>query len=420
VSWQWAGRQEPTNRQMRILGIETSCDETAAALVEETGDAARPWRVVSSVVASQTEIHRQWGGIVPELSARQHIRDICGVVERALAEGRPAGAAGITAHDARGDATGDSAGYAPHGAPHTAADRDAAGVEAGQARSFDAVAVTQGPGLVGSLLVGVSFAKSLAWSRGVPLVPVHHLAGHIESLVLEGGEMPLPAIVLVVSGGHTSLYRIAEPGAYELLGRTRDDAAGEAYDKVAKLLGLGYPGGPVIDALAVQGNDRAIAFPKTRLTHADRNQPHLPGLRDFSFSGLKTSVLRYVTLRRQELGLDEGAPLPDADVRDIAASFQRAVVGTLVDRLFDAARGYDAASVGIAGGVSANRRLRADALAMGESRRLPVFIPGLALSTDNAAMIAAAGLRAYRQGIRADWTLNAEASLPLRTKAGEP
>ena len=200
---------------MVILGIETSCDETAAAVVEETGDASRPWRVLSNVVASQVDIHREWGGVVPELSARQHIRDICGVVERAVED-------------------------------------------AGSPR-YDAIAVTQGPGLVGSLLVGLSFAKALAWARGVPLVPVHHLAGHVESLVLGGGEMPMPAVVLVVSGGHTSLYLVPRPGVFERLGRTRDDAAGEAYDKVARLLGLGYPGGPVIDRLAAQGNDRAVA-----------------------------------------------------------------------------------------------------------------------------------------------------------------
>ena len=315
------------------------------------------------------DIHREWGGVVPELSARQHIRDICGVVERALAEAHVPG--------------------------------------------YDAVAVTQGPGLVGSLLVGVSFAKSLAWARRVPLVPVHHLAGHIESLVLDNGELPLPAVVLVVSGGHTSLYRIEQPGHYELLGRTRDDAAGEAYDKVAKLLGLGYPGGPAIDRLAAAGDDRAIPFPKTRLTHADRNAPTLPGHRDFSFSGLKTSVLRYVTQRRAALGCAEEQPLPDRDIRDICASFQRVVVETLLDRLFDAARWYDARSVGIAGGVSANRRLRADALARGEARDLPVFIPGLALSTDNAAMIAAAGLRRYRSGVTATWDMNAQASMAL-------
>jgi N6-L-threonylcarbamoyladenine synthase len=354
---------------MIVLGIETSCDETAAAVVEETGDPQRPWRVRSNVVASQTDVHREWGGVVPELSARQHIRDICGVVERALGE---------------------------------------AGID-----TFDAIAATQGPGLVGSLLVGLSFAKALAWARSVPLIPVHHLAGHIESLVLEGGEMPLPAMVLVVSGGHTSLYRIERPGAYELLGRTRDDAAGEAFDKVAKLLGLGYPGGPVIDRVSPHGNDRAVGLPKTRMTHADRNAPHLPGRRDFSFSGLKTSVLRHLSSRREALGLASDAPLPAQHVADIAASFQRVVVETLIDQLFDAARWYGAQSVGIAGGVSANSRLREDALTRGAARGIPVFIPSLALSTDNAAMIAAAGLRRHRAGAAGALDVNADASLAL-------
>ena len=354
---------------MIILGIETSCDETAAAIVEETGDPRRPWRLRSSVVASQMALHREWGGIVPELSARQHIRDICGVVRGAC----------------------DGAGIA--------------GVEA--------IAVTQGPGLVGSLLVGLSFAKSLAWARQVPLVPVHHLAGHIESLVLENGEMPLPAVVLVVSGGHTSLYRVAQPGRYELLGRTRDDAAGEAYDKVAKLLGLGYPGGPVIDRRAGRGDDHAIPFPKTRITHADRNAPNVPGTRDFSFSGLKTSVLRHVSLRRAALGLGTDQTLPVAEIDDICASFQRVVVETLLDALFDAAKWHGAQSVGIAGGVSANSRLRADGRVRGETRKLPVFIPSIELSTDNAAMIAAAGLRNFRAGMVAGWDLSAEASLAL-------
>jgi N6-L-threonylcarbamoyladenine synthase len=242
---------------------------------------------------------------------------------------------------------------------------------------------------------------------------VHHLAGHIESLVLENGEMPLPAVVLIVSGGHTSLYRIDRPGEYILLGRTRDDAAGEAYDKVAKLLGLGYPGGPAIDARAALGNDRAVDFPRTRLTHADRNAPHLPGRRDFSFSGLKTSVLRHVTRRRERLGLDPGATLPGQEVDDICASFQRVAVSTLIERLFDAARECGAKSVGIAGGVSANRRLRADAQTRGAARELPVFVPGVALSTDNAAMIAAAGLRQLRVRGPQQWDGNAEASLAL-------
>jgi N6-L-threonylcarbamoyladenine synthase len=359
----------PLSTSMIVLGIETSCDETAAALVEATGDADRPWRIRSSIVASQIDIHREWGGVVPELSARQHIRDICGVVERALADGRT--------------------------------------------QRFDAIAVTQGPGLVGSLLVGLAFAKSLAWARGVPLVPVHHLAGHIESLVLDNGEMPLPAIVLVVSGGHTSLYRIAQPGSYELLGRTRDDAAGEAFDKVAKLLGLGYPGGPVIDRLAATGDDRAVPFPTIRMTHADRNAPHLPGRRDFSFSGLKTSVLRQVALQREALGLGDDQPLPPAKIADFCASFQRVVVVTLLDRLFEAARWYKAGSVGIAGGVSANSRLRQEASERGQALGLPVFIPALSLATDNAAMIAAAGLRRYRTGAATAWEVNAEANLML-------
>ena len=352
---------------MLFLGIETSCDETAAALVEETGEDAHPWRIRANVVASQTEIHREWGGVVPELASRQHVRDICGVVERALEQGQ------VTLDD------------------------------------IDGIAVTQGPGLVGSLLVGVSFAKSLAAARDTPLVPVHHLAGHIESLFLHNGALPLPSVVLVVSGGHTSLYLVPSNGVYVLLGRTRDDAAGEAYDKVAKLLGLGYPGGPVIDRLAQDGNDRAVDLPVTRITHRDRNAPAAAGARDFSYSGLKTAVLRHV----EQCKAQGSWPLADAAVADLCASFQRVVVESLLDRLFDAARAHGARSVGVAGGVSANSRLRADAMARGARERLPVFIPSLALSTDNAAMIAAAGLRRYAAGVRAGADLNAEASLAL-------
>jgi N6-L-threonylcarbamoyladenine synthase len=348
---------------VRILGIETSCDETSAAVVEETGDAAKPWAIRSNVVASQVAIHREWGGVVPELASRQHIRDICSVVDRALAESGSAW------------------------------------------RDLGAVAVTQGPGLVGSLLVGVSFAKAAAAAAGLPLVAVHHLAGHIESLVLQNGELPLPAVVLVVSGGHTSLYLVERPGSYQLLSRTRDDAAGEAYDKVAKLLGLGYPGGPVVDRLARDGNDRAIALPTTRLTHADRNAPELKGDLDFSFSGLKTAVMRFVRGH-------QGA-LSDSEIADVAASFQRIVVTALVERSFDAARRYGARSVGVAGGVSANSRLRADLQTRGQQREIPTFLPSLALSTDNAAMIAAAGLRRFREGHRASFDLNADPALTL-------
>jgi len=223
--------------------------------------------------------------------------------------------------------------------------------------------------------------------------------------VLQNGELPLPSVVLVVSGGHTSLYLVERPGSYQLLSRTRDDAAGEAYDKVAKLLGLGYPGGPVIDRLAKAGNDRAIALPTTRLTHADRNAPQLKGDLDFSFSGLKTAVLRHVRAHDGELSQEE--------IADIAASFQRVVVGALVERLFDAARRYEAKSVGVAGGVSANSRLRADLVERGLRREVPTYLPSLALSTDNAAMIAAAGLRKLRAGITASMDLNADAALPL-------
>jgi N6-L-threonylcarbamoyladenine synthase len=350
---------------MLILGIETSCDETAAALVE---DVAGRWHLRSNIVASQTDIHREWGGVVPELASRQHVRDICGVVERALTDG----GAGWT--------------------------------------DVDALAVTQGPGLVGSLLVGVSFAKAASWSLGKPLVAVNHLAGHIESIWLEHGSIALPAIVLVVSGGHTSLYLVRTEGEYQLLGRTRDDAAGEAYDKVAKLLSLGYPGGPIIDRLSKEGNDIAIRWPGTRLTNPDRNAPERDGRFDFSFSGLKTAVLRHVRQRQAALGVDQ---LPHSEIVDLAASFQRRVVDTLIERVFAAARWHGAKSIGIAGGVSANSRLRADALAKAERSEIPVYIPRLALSTDNAAMIAAAGLRQLAAGKLAPADLNAAASLPL-------
>jgi len=353
---------------MLVLGIETSCDETAAALVDDQGPAEKPWRVRSNVVASQVEIHREWGGVVPELASRQHVRDICGVVERALAD---AGAAWP---------------------------------------DVDALAVTQGPGLIGSLLVGVSFAKTSAWVMGKPLAAVNHLAGHIESIWLEHGPIPTPAIVLVVSGGHTSLYLVEDPGRYSLLGRTRDDAAGEAYDKVAKLLGLGYPGGPIIDRLAQHGNPDAIAFPSTRLTHPDRNAPARPYRFDFSFSGLKTAVLRHVRQRQATLGRET---LPEAEVIDLCASFQATVVDTLLDRTFAAARWHNAQAIGVAGGVSANHRLRAELEARAARAEMPAFVPGLALTTDNAAMIAAAGFRKLYAGEIAAPDLNAAASLPL-------
>lgn len=375
---------------MNVLGIETSCDETAAAVVSTTGNAARPWVLRSNVIASQTAIHREWGGVVPEIASRQHVRDICGVVERALA-------------DAAVDWSG-----------------------------VDAIAVTRGPGLIGSLLVGVAFAKAAAAALRRPVVAVHHLAGHIESLVLEHGEIPLPAVVLVVSGGHTSLYFIPEPGIYRLIGRTRDDAAGEAYDKVARLLGLGYPGGPIIDRLARDGDDQAVPLPRPKFTHADRNAPPPDLMRtgpdlmgagnarigEFSFSGLKTAVSRELASRgvpvATGLSAPHGAgPLGAKDTADFCASFQRVVVETLVTQSFDALRAVGARSLGIAGGVSANSRLRHDARIRGEREGIPVFLPALALSTDNAAMIAAAGLRALDRDGASSLAFNAEASLPI-------
>jgi N6-L-threonylcarbamoyladenine synthase len=383
---------------MLCLAIESSCDETAAAVVEELDALAadgKPWRIRSSVIASQVAIHREWGGVVPELASRQHIRDICGVLERALQEAQ----VGWT--------------------------------------DLDLIAATQGPGLVGSLLVGLAAAKSIAFAVEKPFVAVHHLAGHIESLFLHNGPLPMPAVVLVVSGGHTSLYFLPREGEYQFVGKTRDDAAGEAYDKVAKLLGLGYPGGPIIDKLAKDGNDRAIEFPVARMTHRDRNQApgglkpegfersmRLQYRTEFSFSGLKTAVMRYVKHRAVELGVGAGGSTPAStpvppmscqEIADICASFQRSVVEALLDRTFEAARWLGAKSIGIAGGVSANSRLRADAFARGERVGIPVFVPSLALTTDNAAMIGAAGLRRFHAGSIASLDVNADANLPLRS-----
>ncbi len=337
-----------------VLGVETSCDETAAAVVED----AR--RVLSSVVSSQAAVHAPYGGVVPEIASRHHLENVVPVIEGAMAE------AGVRFPD------------------------------------VDAVAVTQGPGLVGSLLVGLQAAKAIALVHGKPLVPVHHVAGHVAAAFLAHGEIPLPALALVVSGGHTSLYEVPEEGVHRLLGRTRDDAAGEAFDKVAKLLGLGYPGGPVIDRLARDGDDRAVEFSVARIKD---------GRADFSFSGIKTAVLLHV--RREGI-----APVADPSdvpprVRDLVASFQRAVVAALVQGLARAAREHRPRSLILTGGVAANSLLRRETERAGRELSLPVFIPPLELTTDNAAMIAAAGLVALRRGVRAGLDLNAEPHLPL-------
>jgi tRNA N6-adenosine threonylcarbamoyltransferase len=337
-----------------VLGIETSCDETAAAVVED----AR--RIRSSVVSSQAAVHSPYGGVVPELASRHHIENVGPVLEAAMAEA--------------------GTGFA----------------------GLKAVAVTQGPGLVGSLLVGIQVAKAIALVHAKPLVPVHHVAGHIEAAFLAKGEIPLPALALVVSGGHTSLYTVPEEGVHRLLGRTRDDAAGEAFDKVAKLLGLGYPGGPVIDRLSEGADDRAVDFTVARIKD---------GSADFSFSGIKTAVLLHV--KREGIQPATDASVVPARVRDLVASFQRAVVTALVRGLAKAAEQQHPASLIVTGGVAANTLLRREAERTAHRLGLPVFIPPLALTTDNAAMIAAAGFVSLRRGIRGDLALNAEPHLPL-------
>jgi N6-L-threonylcarbamoyladenine synthase len=339
---------------VKILAIESSCDETAAAVVEDGR------RILSNVVSSQAEIHARYGGVVPEIASRHHIENIVPVVSKAMAD------AALSFAD------------------------------------VDAVAVTQGPGLVGCLLVGIQCAKGLAFVHGKPLVPVHHIAGHIEAPFLAHGEIPLPALALVVSGGHTNLFDVPQRGEYHLLGRTRDDAAGEAYDKVAKLLGLGYPGGPVVDRLARGANDRAIDFTIAKIKS---------GAPDFSFSGLKTAVLYHV--RRHGIApVTDPSRVPD-EIRDLLASFQRAVVTALVRRLRETALARRPASLLLTGGVAANSRLREDAKATADALGLPLFVPPIALSTDNAAMIATAAYVAYQKGVRGGLELNADPHLAL-------
>jgi N6-L-threonylcarbamoyladenine synthase len=332
---------------MIVLGIESSCDETAAAVVADGR------RIVSSVVASQDDVHAPYGGVVPELASRRHIEVIVPVIERALHEAR----VGL--------------------------------------RDVDGIAVTHGPGLVGSLLVGTSLAKSLAWVYGTPLVGVNHLEGHIFAAFLTDDPPEYPFLALVVSGGHTALYHARAPRDYELVGQTRDDAAGEAFDKVAKLLGLGFPGGPLIQRAAESGDPGGVAFPPARMTD---------GARDFSFSGLKTSVSLYVKRH---------APLSATQVADVAASFQATVVRTLVRRTLAAAAALGVRRVVLTGGVAANGPLREALASEASAQGVRVHIPPRQLCTDNAAMIAAAGSARLAAGERAPLTLNAIPDLAL-------
>jgi N6-L-threonylcarbamoyladenine synthase len=379
---------------VRILGIESSCDETAAAIVEDGT------RILSSVVASQIATHQPYGGVVPELASREHLRAIAPTVEAAANE------AGVILSPA-----------------------------SERGLKLDAVAVTSGPGLVGSLLVGLTYAKALALSLGLPLIGVNHLEGHVYAVMLEQirqntPAIDFPAIALVVSGGHTMTF-LVEPAVtngapaasagfrYTVLGRTRDDAAGEAFDKVAKLLALGYPGGPVIDRLAPHGNPHAVTFTVPRIKGNSL---------DFSFSGIKTAVLRYVQShdmaaeieRRAEWLKTEPKPSTEAFLErcsqrtlDLVASFREAVVEDLVTRTIAAAQTHDVRAVVVSGGVACNARLRERFRQLPRAQALPAFFPSPALSTDNAAMIAAAAFPKFLRRDFAGFDLRADAALPL-------
>jgi len=331
----------------RILAIETSCDETAAAVVEDGR------RALSSVIASQVETHALYGGVVPEIASRQHVEAVDAVVQRALDD------AGLGLQD------------------------------------LDAVAVTHGPGLVGALLVGVANAKALAYAKGLPLVPVNHIEGHICANYLAHPELSPPFVCLVASGGHSHIIEVRGYGDYRLLGQTQDDAAGEAFDKAARVLHLPYPGGPQLDALAERGDPKALPLPR----------PKLEGRYDFSFSGLKTALINQVHRLRQS-----GRDIPAAD---IAASFRAAVVGALCEKTLLAARETGARAVAACGGVASNRLLRSMLASGAQALGLPCHIPPTALCTDNAAMIGSAAFYRLLRGEIADLTLNAVPGLSL-------
>ena len=339
---------------MLVLGIESSCDETAAAVVRDGNT------IVSSVIASQIETHKPFGGVVPELASREHLDKIVPIVNEAL----------------------DRAAIKP--------------------KDVDGIAVTVGPGLVGSLLVGVSYAKAMAFALNKPLVGVNHIEGHIYSVAFENPPVEYPALALIVSGGHTNLFDISEPGKYRVVARTRDDAAGEAFDKVAKLLGLGYPGGPIIERLAREGDAKAVRFSLPRMGD---------GSPDFSFSGLKTAVTKYV--RETQL---QPATNGDAShaIKDVAASFQSVVIRSLVGTTERVAEELQPRTLIVAGGVACNKALREASQAAATRLGVPVYFPSPHLSTDNAAMIAAAGTVKLMAGERADLDLNADVTLRLQ------
>ena len=336
---------------MRLLAIETSCDDTGAAVV------LNGRKILSNVVSSQITVHQKYGGVVPELASRRHIEAIVPVVTEALDR------AGLTL------------------------------------KQMDGIAVTQGPGLVGSILVGLSFAKSLAFATGLDLIGVNHIEAHLSAIFLEEDPPKFPFIGLVVSGGHTSLFRVEGFGEFMRLGQTRDDAAGEAFDKVAKLLKLGYPGGPIIDELAKTGNPKAIRFPRAFL---GKNSM------DFSFSGLKTAVVNFVKAHPELPG-----GFPEEMIRNIVSSFQEAVVDVLVKKTFQAALHQGLKKVVISGGVAANRLLRQRMEEEASEQKICVHIPSPAFCTDNAAMVGVVGYEYLKRGVKSPLSLNAFSNLPL-------
>lgn len=338
-------------KDILILGIESSCDETAAAVVKNGRE------VLSNIISSQIAIHTQYGGVVPEIASRKHVENINGVIESALAQ------ADVTLDD------------------------------------IDVIAVTYGPGLIGALLVGVAQAKAIAYAKSKPLVGVHHIEGHVCANYIQNKDLEPPFLCMIVSGGHTHLVKVSDYGKYEIIGRTRDDAAGEAFDKVARAIGLGYPGGPKVDKLSKEGNDHAIDFPKAKVEGA----PY-----DFSFSGVKSAVLNYINMHEMK-----GEKINAADV---AASFQRSVVEAIVDRTVHAAKEFGLKKVALAGGVASNSCLRQTMKEECEKNGLGIYYPSPILCTDNAAMIACAGYYEYINGTRHGLDLNAVANLKIGSR----
>lgn len=340
---------------MLILGIETSCDETAAAVVRDGRE------IVSSVIASQIDLHRPFGGVVPELASREHLEKIEPIVLETLIQ------AGVSYSE------------------------------------IDAIAVTQGPGLVGSLLVGVCFAKALAFGLEIPLIGVNHIEGHVFSVIFDNPQVEYPALALIVSGGHTNLFFVPEPGQYKVVSRTRDDAAGEAFDKVAKMLGLEYPGGPAIEKLAREGDPTKVKFTRPKISD---------GRPDFSFSGLKTAVAKY--MRENNIQPVAEGEQPSKQIRDLAASFQASVIDSLIGMLKRQAAELSARTLIVAGGVASNNALRDAAKTVGEHLGVPVYFPSAHLSTDNAAMIAAAGYFHLNRGESSGFDMTADVGMRLQ------